>query len=62
MLQGAVLVYGVVTAFVLSSAERNRKTARPHSRMIHNAGWVLMGSSFGTAGLLGMMAIQHAAG
>ncbi len=59
MIQGAALVYSCLATFVLSSAERNRRSARPHPPIITYAGWTLMGTSFAMTGLLGMMAIQH---
>ncbi|WP_156679455.1 hypothetical protein [Sphingomonas profundi] len=60
MIEGAALLYSLTTAFVLTSAERNRKAARPHARRIVYAGWMLMGASFTGAGLLGITAIRHA--
>jgi hypothetical protein len=59
MLEGAVLVYGMVAMFVLSSAQRNRRTFRPHASALLYTGWLLVGSSLGGAGLLGLVAVRQ---
>jgi len=48
----AVLVYGLLTSFVLSGASRNRRENRPISRMMESTGLVLMGISIGVALIL----------
>ena len=49
MLQFAILVYGLLLSFVLTSAARNRRDGRAHAPMLVYVGYVLCGISAGAA-------------
>ena len=58
MTEVVLVTYGLLTSFVLSSAERNRREKRQHSPVLRAMGYVLCGASaaigislFGYAGL-----------
>lgn len=53
----AVLVYGLLTSFVLSGASRNRRENRPNPRMMEWTGLVMMGVSIG----ISLILLYHAA-
>jgi hypothetical protein len=57
MTGAVVFTYGMLTSFVLSGAERNRKMRRPNPKVLEWVGWVLCGTSAGGSGLL----LLHAA-
>jgi len=48
----AIVTYGMLTSFVLSGAERNRRASRANPKMLERVGYVLCGTSAGAAGLL----------
>ena len=60
MFEGAALGYGIISMFVLSSAERNRRAERNHSRHLLYRGWALMGAPF-AGGARGLGEEQRAA-
>ena len=45
MIGAAILAYGMLSSFVLSGAERNRRMQRPNPRMLQAVGYVLVGFS-----------------
>jgi hypothetical protein len=57
---GVALVYGMLSMFVLSGAERNLKAARPNPRMLEMVGYVLCGfSATASLGLAGAAVMGH---
>jgi hypothetical protein len=62
MFAGVALGYGLVSAFVLSSAERNKREQRSHSVKLLYCGWTLMGVSFAGSGLMLLHAARTALG
>ncbi len=52
MLEFAALTYTLLASFILSSAGRNKRQARPHQPMLRRVGIVLMAMSFTLAVLL----------
>jgi len=57
-----VMVYAVVVAFVLVSAERNRRDMRPHGPALMTAGQVAVLANSTIAVLLGGWAMLYASG
>ncbi len=49
MLQFAIVIYGLLLSFVLSSASRNRREGRAHARPLVFVGYILCGISVGAA-------------
>ncbi|HEX7821205.1 MAG TPA: hypothetical protein VF463_11365 [Sphingobium sp.] len=49
MLQFAVIIYGLLLSFVLSSAARNTREGRAHARSLVYVGYLLCGLSAGAA-------------
>lgn len=49
MLQFAILVYGLLLSFVLTSASRNRREGKAHAPMLVYVGYLLCGLSAGAA-------------
>ncbi|MET0360216.1 MAG: hypothetical protein ABW048_00540 [Sphingobium sp.] len=49
MLHFAVIVYGLLLSFVLTSASRNRREGRTHARALVYVGYILCGLSAGAA-------------
>ncbi len=45
MLEFSVFIYGLLTGFVLISAEQNRRAARPNPAMVTAVGWGLFSMS-----------------
>jgi hypothetical protein len=62
MLNFLFMTYAFVTSFVLVSAERNRREARPHAPAIVRAGEVTMSASAAFALLLFGWVVLHALG
>jgi hypothetical protein len=56
MLQFAIVVYGLLLSFVLSSTARNRREGRAHAPMLVYVGYVLCGLSAGAAVALPVVA------
>lgn len=52
MLEFAALTYTLLASFILSSADRNARQARPHQPMLKLVGIVLMAMSLTLAALL----------
>lgn len=52
MAQILIFVFGFVSTFVLSGAQRNRKLARAHSAHIKYVGWFCFGCSAALSVLL----------
>ena len=59
MIEGAALIYGLAASFIVSSVKRNNQQARPNPRKLTYAAYVMMGASFGSFGLVGMLAVRH---
>ncbi|HEY0622229.1 hypothetical protein [Sphingomonas sp.] len=57
MIEFTVFLYGLLTAFVLMSAEQNRRLARPNPAMVTAVGWALFSMSSTLAVLLGGVAL-----
>lgn len=49
MLQFAVIIYGLLLSFVLSSGSRNTREGRTHARPLIYVGYLLCGLSAGAA-------------
>ncbi|MCE7795003.1 hypothetical protein LWE61_00375 [Sphingobium sufflavum] len=49
MLQFAIVIYGLLLSFVLSSASRNKREGRAHARSLVYVGYILCGLSAGAA-------------
>lgn len=57
MLEFSVFMYGLLTGFVLISAEQNRRAARPNPAMVNAVGWGLFSMSSTLAILCGAVGI-----
>ena len=53
MIEFSVFLYGLLTAFVLMSAEQNRRRSRPNPAMVTAVGWGLFSMSSSLAVLMG---------
>lgn len=53
MIEFTVFLYGLLTAFVLISAEQNRRLSRPNPAMVTAVGWGLFSMSSTLAVLMG---------
>lgn len=53
MIEFSVFLYGLLTAFVLISAEQNRRLSRPNPAMVTAVGWGLFSMSSTLAVLMG---------
>lgn len=62
MLEFTVFLYGLLSAFVLMSAEQNRRLSRPNPAMVTAVGWGLFSMSSSLAVLLGGVALALALG
>lgn len=62
MIEFTVFLYGLLTAFVLMSAEQNRRLARPNPAMVTAVGWGLFSMSSTLAVLMGGVALALALG
>ena len=62
MIEFTVFLYGLLTAFVLVSAEQNRRLARPNPAMVTAVGWGLFSMSSTLAVLMGGVALALALG
>ena len=62
MIEFSVFLYGLLSAFVLLSAEQNRRLARPNPAMVTAVGWGLFSMSSTLAVLLGGVALAVALG
>lgn len=62
MIEFSVFIYGLLSAFVLLSAEQNRRLARPNPAMVTAVGWGLFSMSSTLAVLLGGVALALALG
>lgn len=62
MLELSVFLYGLLSAFVLISAEQNRRAARPNPAMVTAVGWGLFSMSSTLALLCGAVGIALAFG
>jgi len=62
MIEFTVFLYGLLTAFVLMSAEQNRRLERPNPAMVTAVGWGLFSMSSTLAILLGGVALALALG
>jgi hypothetical protein len=62
MIEFTVFLYGLLTAFVLMSAEQNRRLARPNPAMVTAVGWGLFSMSSTLAVLMGGIALALALG
>lgn len=57
MLEFSVFIYGLLSAFVLISAEQNRRAARPNPVMVTAVGWGLFSMSSTLALLCGAVGL-----
>jgi len=57
MLEFSVFIYGLLTGFVLISAEQNRRAARPNPAMVTAVGWGLFSMSSTLAVLCGAVGV-----
>lgn len=57
MVEFSVFLYGLLSAFVLISAEQNRRAARPNPAMVTAVGWGLFSMSSTLALLCGAVGI-----
>jgi hypothetical protein len=57
MLEFAVFTYGLLASFIWTSAERNRRAARPHPPILRHLGYLVVGISAGAAVVLSAIAI-----
>lgn len=57
MIEFTVFLYGLLSAFVLMSAEQNRRLERPNPAMVTAVGWGLFSMSSTLAVLLGGVAL-----
>lgn len=62
MIEFTVFLYGLLTAFVLMSAEQNRRLARPNPTMVTAVGWGLFSMSSTLAVLMGGVGLALALG
>ncbi|MDI1296507.1 MAG: hypothetical protein PSY12_11600 [bacterium] len=62
MVEFAALTYGLLASVILSAAQRNRKTARPHPPLLLYVGYLLCGLSAGLAIALGWVGLSLLAG
>lgn len=62
MIEFTVFLYGLLSAFVLLSAEQNRRLSRPNPAMVTAVGWGLFSMSSTLAVLLGGVALALALG
>ncbi|MBX3595535.1 hypothetical protein [Sphingomonas sp.] len=62
MIEFSVFIYGLLSMFVLLSAEHNRRLARPNPTMVTAVGWGLFSMSSTLAVLFAAMAIALAMG
>lgn len=62
MIEFTVFLYGLLTAFVLMSAEQNRRLSRPNPAMVTAVGWGLFSMSSTLAVLMGGIALALALG
>lgn len=62
MLEFSVFIYGLLSGFVLLSAEQNRRQARPNPTMVTVVGWGLFSMSSTLAVLFGAIALALALG
>lgn len=62
MIEFAIFLYGLLAAFVLLSAEQNRRMARPNPTMVTIVGWGLFSMSSSLAVLFGAAALAMALG
>ena len=62
MLNFLMMVYAVVVTFVLTSADRNRREARPHGAAILMAGQVAFSASATLAALLAVWVFMYQLG
>lgn len=62
MIEFTVFLYGLLSAFVLMSAEQNRRLSRPNPAMVTAVGWGLFSMSSSLAILLGAVALALALG
>ncbi len=62
MIEFSVFLYGLLTAFVLMSAEQNRRLSRPNPAMVTAVGWGLFSMSSTLAVLMGAIALAFALG
>ncbi len=57
MIEFSVFLYGLLSAFILFSAEQNRRLARPNPAMMTFVGWGLFSMSSTLAILFGAVAL-----
>lgn len=57
MVEFFVFLYGMATAFVIASAERNRRERQPNPGMVVAIGWGLFSLSVTLAVLMGALAL-----
>lgn len=62
MIEFSVFLYGLLAGFILLSAERNRRLARPNPAMVTAVGWGLFSMSSTLAVLLGGVALALSLG
>lgn len=62
MIEFTVFLYGLLTAFVLMSAEQNRRLARPNPAMVTAVGWGLFSMSSTLAVLMSAVGLALAFG
>lgn len=62
MIEFTVFLYGLLTAFVLMSAEQNRRLSRPNPAMVTAVAWGLFSMSSTLAVLMGGIALALALG
>lgn len=62
MIEFSVFIYGLLSAFVLLTAEQNRRLSRPNPVMITAVGWGLFSMSSTLAVLLGGVALALSLG
>ena len=62
MIEFTIFLYGLLSTFVLLSAEQNRRLARPNPAMVTAVGWGLFSMSSTLAVLLGGVALALALG
>jgi hypothetical protein len=62
MIEFSVFIYGMLSMFVLLSAEQNRRLARPNPQMVTVVGWGLFSMSSTLAVLFGAVGLAVALG
>ncbi len=62
MIEFSVLIYGMLSMFVLLAAEQNRRLARPNPQMVVIVGWGLFSMSSTLAVLFGAVALAAGLG